>query len=1065
MKSVFKFDLQGYFKRWGFYTVLLLIVVFGIFAGGNARFSISENVFYNSSYQVGFITAFNSLVAIFFSTLFSAQLAIKESDHGFDSIYFSTPIHKKQFLKGRFASVLALSLLCMLLLTISFFIGQTTNTRQALESGDFNLLYYLVPMLYFTVINTFFVTVVLCMVAWFTKSKMYIYVSGLLFYIFYMVSLVFSSSPFMAQSLPQSEQTKFISGILDPFGLSAFFNQTAQWTVAQRNTEIINFDGVFLWNRLGVVLISLLLLCISFRNYSFTKKSKHKKNVLSEKNVISEGIPFKFTETNEGFMMKIKALLSFVKINLTYIFKSIPFVLIVLALLFAVGMEMYAEIEKGIRIPQKYASSGLMVSTIIQNFYVLGVIVVLFYTHDIYWRSRNVNFSLIEGSTPTVNTQFWAHWLTMLLLITSFSVVLIAEGIVFQFSYDYPVLEGLVYAKVFLFTTLPLFLLSGFLLLIQKLVNQKYVALGLASLFAFIMATPLGRKLVTVPIFKFLYSINFDYSEMNGFGSYETAFVYRLLFGVILLSVSLFVVHLRKPHFKRVITYTTLLLFVLCAYGLGTKVMEDYLPKDENSQLQLQADYEKKFRNYQHQPQPTITDVKTTVDLFPQENTYTIEGTYVLENKTDKNIDIILIGFPDGFEIKNADFQFKGEVQTVDNQNEVLKLKQSMQQKEKASFTFKITYHWKPVNGHESFNAIVENGSFMRISRYYPQFGYNSDNEIQEDAIRKQFQLGTKTEPKAFNTPKEANNDFINLDMEVITSDNQTVIGMGELVKQWKVSNRNCFHYQVKQIPFRFAVSSAEYAVKKEYYKGKSFEVYYHPSHAENVEHLLKNAKLTMDYCETNFGPYPYKTIRFAEVSSFTKGFAATAYPATIYMTEDMIFHCNIKADKQQDVINELAGHELAHLWWGGNQINPDQRDGAIMLTETLAMYTEMMLLKKMYGKDEMLKRVRMHLDIYNNERGFSSEAPLYLAKPDDRHIAYSKGTVVMYLISELIGEEKMNLALQQFLQKNKYPNPKPISKDFILALYKVSDKKYHAEIKSLFTQIVPLSGADLNLK
>ena len=45
-----------------------------------------------------------------------------------------------------------------------------------------------------------------------------------------------------------------------------------------------------------------------------------------------------------------------------------------------------------------------------------------------------------------------------------------------------------------------------------------------------------------------------------------------------------------------------------------------------------------------------------------------------------------------------------------------------------------------------------------------------------------------------------------------------------------------------------------------------------------------------MDYCEANFGSYPFKTIRFAEISSFTKGFAATAYPATIYMVEDMIF-------------------------------------------------------------------------------------------------------------------------------------------------------------------------------
>lgn len=1053
MRTVFRFDVQGYFKSWSFYAVLLLIFVFGIFAGQNACFSLSENVFYNSSYQVGYITAFVSLTTIFFSTLFTAQMAIKEIDNLFEQIYFSTPITKCQFLSGRYASVLTMSFLLTIVLTVSFFIGQSSNA-QTLESGAFNLTYYFVPMLYFTVINTVFVTAVLCVVAWFSKSKMSIYVGGLLLYILYMVALLFSSSPFMAQSLPQSEETKFISGVLDPFGMSAFFNQTAQWSVAQRNTEIIGFDGVFILNRLGILLLSLVLLYIAFRRYSSTKRTEHKKNVISEVNPEVNSIPFKFIGIESGFKVKVQALLSFVKINLIYIFKSIPFVVIVLALLFAVGMEMYAEIEKGIRIPQKYATSGLMVSTIIQNFYVLGVIVVLFYTHDIFWRSKNVNFNLIENSTFNVKTQFWAHWLTLLMVITSFSSVLIIEGIAFQFLYGYPVLEWSVYGKVFLFTTLPLFALSGFLLIIQKMVPQKYVALGLSALFAFVMATPLGRKLVTVPFMKFLYSINFDYSDMNGFGSYEGIFIYRLLFGFLVLAILFYLISLRKSHFRKVYVYLIVLSLGLSAFGLSQKITDGYLPKDENSQWQEQADYEKQFRSYQDLPQPTITAVKTKVELYPDDNAYHIEGTYQLENKTDKEIKEVLISFSDGFEIKNANFQFDGNGYSIGKQYQILNLKQPMKPNSKANFTFKIAYRWKPVNGHQPFNAIVENGSFMRISCYYPQFGYNSDNEIEEEAIRKQFGLDARTEPKAFNAPKEPNNDFINLDMTIWTSDNQVAIGMGELIKQGKIRNRSFFQYQAKQIPFRFAVSSAQYVVKKEQYKGKNFEIYYHPSHSENVEHLLKNAKLTMDYCEENFGPYPYKTIRFAEVSSFTKGFAATAYPATVYMTEDMIFHCNIKADKNQDVINELAGHELAHLWWGGNQINPDQRDGAVMLTETLAMYTEIMLLKKMYGKEEMLKRVQMHLDIYNNERGFSNETPLYKVKPDDRHICYSKGTVVMYLLSEMLGEEKVNLALKRFLEKNKYPHAKPISDDLIKELYVITPKENHSKIDELFKKV-----------
>ncbi|BBQ08145.1 M1 family aminopeptidase [Elizabethkingia anophelis] len=212
------------------------------------------------------------------------------------------------------------------------------------------------------------------------------------------------------------------------------------------------------------------------------------------------------------------------------------------------------------------------------------------------------------------------------------------------------------------------------------------------------------------------------------------------------------------------------------------------------------------------------------------------------------------------------------------------------------------------------------------------------------------------------------------------------------------------------------------------------------------------NAKLTLDYCIRNFGQYPFKSITFAEISSFTKGFAATAYPSAVFMPEDMVFHANIHADKKQDVINELAGHELSHLWWGNSLINPDEREGAVMLTETLAMYTEMMLYKKMHGEAKMKERLKMHQQIYDDEKGLSENQPLYKVTVEDAHISYSKGAVVMVNLSELIGENKVNMALKKFLENNRYPK-KPRSIDLLNEFYKVSPDK-RKEIDKLFKEI-----------
>lgn len=1059
MKALFLFDIKRFFKRWSTCVLLIVIVALGVVTGKDAHFTISESIYQNSPYQISFITALFSLSAILFSTIFVAQYANKELDSNFQQIFFSTPIRKNQFIAARFASLLVISFFPTILFTGSFLFGHQLAASN-LKNESVSLLYYIQPVLLFTFINTIFITAVLSFAGWISKNKLIIYVSGLLLYMLYTVTLIYSGSPLIAGALPQSEQARFISAIADPFGMSAYFYQTSSWTVEQRNTQLISIKGLFALNRVIVVLISLLLLYISVRKFSFSKKQS-KISSKSKENTDENNLRFSYkrTPTQHNTQAQAKSLLSFSKMHLTYIVKSIPFILALLCVLFTVGMEMYAAIEKGLRIPQQYVSSGLMTTTIIQHFYELGLIIVLYYAFDIFWRSNNVHFNLIENSTPNTSTAYFSKWISLTVVSLIFIIALIFEGIVFQLLYSYPAIEWKVYASLFLFITLPLILMSGYLLLIKKIINRKYAGLGVAILFVFIMATSIGKNFITYPLARIFHVIQMKYSDMNGFGMYGSAYLKGIFFGLCCLLALLSICNLVKKTNRSWQVWMLLIGSVSVSSYIGIKLLDGYKPKSETAGLTAQANYEKQYRKYSNRPQPTVTSIITTVDLFPEENAYNIEGTYTLENKTNSNIDSILVNFANDFKIKSAELQVDDEIITVKDQYQVLALQKALIPNQKATFHFNISYQWKAVNGHQSFNAIVENGSFMRISRYYPHFGYVLENEIEDEAIRKKYKLGAMSATTGFDAPKTANDDFIALDMTISTSGNQTALGIGELIKTWKQKNRNYFQYKTNDpVPFRFAISSAQYAIKKENYKGKSFEIYYHSTHAENVDNLINNARLAMDYCETNFGPYPFKTIRFAEVSGFTSGFAATAYPATIYMAENMVFHSNIKADKQQDVINELAGHELSHLWWGNSQINPDDRDGSAMLTETLAMYTEMMLLKKMHGKEKMLERIKMHLGIYSFSKGFSIEQPLYKVQAGETHISYSKGAVVMYLLSELIGDQKLNEVLRSFIEKNKFPNPKPVSTDFLKELYRLTDPSVHSKIDTLFKKTEPLS-------
>ncbi len=54
----------------------------------------------------------------------------------------------------------------------------------------------------------------------------------------------------MAASAPAAAEALARAALLDPFGLSAFFEQTQHWTPAERNTQLLALAGNFLLNRL-----------------------------------------------------------------------------------------------------------------------------------------------------------------------------------------------------------------------------------------------------------------------------------------------------------------------------------------------------------------------------------------------------------------------------------------------------------------------------------------------------------------------------------------------------------------------------------------------------------------------------------------------------------------------------------------------------------------------------------------------------------------------------------------------------------------------------------------------
>ncbi len=1056
MNAIFKYELNQATRRWTVYPMILIIVLLGVFCGNKFNMTAGEGIYLNSPYTIGFMMGMFSLSIIFFAIIYASQILLKEWDAKFDLVIFSLPFSKITYLTGKFWFFYLKTFLSFGLLILGFAVGQNLRTGYEMQMG-LNVWHYLYPLLVFGLLNSLLVCSFLFFLAYRTHKKLLVVIGGLLLYVLYMVLLVFSNSPFMSGSMPQSIEAQQISAILDPFGLSAYFFESRSFSVVQKNNGIVPLNNMFLLNRGIFLFISSFFLWSGYRGFSFSRKQSHKSKKNIKVNAINAVVNLKSIKTpklNFGSIMVFKSALSFTKLDLIYLFKSVVIAAVSLLLVFYIGMEMYADIDKGIRLPEKYATSGLLATSISSNFHLFGLLILAYFVNDLYWRSHASNFTLIEKSIYFSKSKLKGHFISSIVLVCFFTIVLIIEALIFQFSYGYFSIDWKAYLGVFIFNAIPLILFSAFLLLINDAINNRYVSLGVSTVSVFALASPLLNYILSYPLLHIFFGYNGIYSDFNGYGIYLSAFSQRLLFGIGLIAFLWLINNFIKTKVlnKKMSLFVLVLLIIGATNGIF--FMKGYVPKNEEQTVLEAVNYEKSYRKYEALPQPTITDVTTDIHLYPSKNGYEISGHYVLSNQTNEAIHKVLVNFHSDLKIETALFESGFEKTQIEEHVKEISLDKPLQPNEEASLSFRLSYKWFAVNGHQSFNAIVNNGSFMRISNYYPTFGYQNDREIDNVEKRSEFDLGKASELKELESPQVFKNDFINLEMTISTEKSQTALGTGVLIKQWSENKRNYSVYSANTIPFRFALASAEYEHKFIQHKNITINVYYSKKHFENVEHLIENAKITLDYCIDNFGEYPFKTINFVEISAFTKGFAATAYPSAVFMTEDMIFHTNLEGDKKQDVINELAGHELSHLWWGNSQINPDYTEGATMLTETLAMYTEMMLYKKMHGHEKMKERLEIHQQIYDNEKGLYDNQPLYKVKPGYTHIAYSKGAIAMVKLSELIGEQQVNQALKNFLENNQYPK-KPTSLDLLEEFYKVArDDSTKSNIDKLFKQI-----------
>lgn len=247
-KKLLQFETYYQLKQRAFPIFSILFLGLGYFTGSQGYAPTGVN--FNAVYQVYFQTGLFTLGSVFVIMFFTVTATIRDRQHHMEGLIYSSSITKQHYFWSRFLGAFIFSVLAFSSFIVGYILGNYFSGLDEERLGTFSLYNYIQPWFYIVLPNIFICTSLIFSVSVFTKNSIATYASAVCIYMLYFVSSIFLNSPLLAQSVPASPEMMSVAAIADSFGVAAFFEQTQYWTAHQKNTQLLSFSGLFLWNRI-----------------------------------------------------------------------------------------------------------------------------------------------------------------------------------------------------------------------------------------------------------------------------------------------------------------------------------------------------------------------------------------------------------------------------------------------------------------------------------------------------------------------------------------------------------------------------------------------------------------------------------------------------------------------------------------------------------------------------------------------------------------------------------------------------------------------------------------------
>ncbi|MCE6989801.1 ABC transporter permease [Dyadobacter sp. CY323] len=1056
--EIFRFEFAYQVRRpWPWlFSGVLLVLSFLMIRDGSVSEVLYADFFLNSPFSIALTTVFGSLIWLIMAAAIAGEAASRDVASGMYPLLYTTPVSKAEYLGGRFLAAFILNALLLLSVQAGILLGTYLPGVDAELIGPFRPAAFLTAYIFISLPNAFAAVAIQFCLAAQSGRAMASYLGSffIVFMGFFVASLLFFK--------------RSIGTLLDPIGIRFIVEDIAHlWTPIEKNTRLLELEGEILANRLLWLGMGLLVVMLTYLRFRFTHRTGSRRGNRSRANSADADVPVPgdVIEENKsssaphlphsiGFAFHTRQTLAIARASFRSIATSwagltmlvfIP-LLAILVIIDQMGSMGTPILPTTSRVTPEL--TGSMSDEL--NRWVIVPFLIVFFAGELVWRERDAGISEITDAMPGSEWPlFLGKFFGIALVLALFMAMLTVAGVLSQVILGYQHFEIVLYLKIlFGFQLIEYLIFALLAVVVHVVVDQKYIG-HLVAVLSFVFVSLLAGMLgIEHNLLIYGAGPKWSHSEMIGFGSSTGPWLWFKLYwaawGLLLAVVArlLWVRGVKKDLSVRiqiarrrlagptVWVGSSAVALILALGGFifyNTNILNKYSTTPEIKHLQ--AEYERRYRQYADKPQPELTATRLQVEIYPEQRTVAIQGTYTLVNPHSQAIDSIHIATATGI-VQTKSLRFDRTARPVIEDNEhgyrIYALDEPLAAGDTLKLHFNLFFERRGFSNFGNDPALGENGIYFTSEKLFPFIGYRRHRELISSADRRKYGLEARPVIAALYAAEGqepgSRGGGIAFEAVVGTSKGQVAVAPGALRRSYGKGDRSYFHYAADApLGSEWAFFSADYTIHEEQWLNPdksgqdiAIRIYHHPAHTAHVKRVAQSTQASLDYYINQFGPYPYRHITLVEHPG-ARGTGGHADAGLVSYGQGFEYWIPKNEENSLDFPNFVIAHEMAHQWTLPYAIV----EGLSFLSEGLATYSALQAVKASRG-GQQLRRLLQQLREHHPHAPIRRGEPLLRAL--DPYLGYRRGPFAMYALSEYIGSDKVNGALRELVKKHDAP-------------------------------------------